>query len=89
MQILIFISVAIVSYYLMAILQTVMHRDFGHRNRIRNVFRAPSSGHHGVYNVNNLQTMKFIDLESHVLNCYGIPIVEFWIDSLMGTRRET
>lgn len=75
MEILIFIVVAVASYYLMSIVQTVLHRDFGHRNRIRKVFSAHSIGHHGEYNMNKLQTDEFVDLESHALNYYGIPIV--------------
>jgi len=75
METLIFLGVAVGSYYLMAIIQTVLHRDFGHRNRIRAVFSAHALGHHGQYNKHNLQTERFIDLESHALNYYGIPIV--------------
>jgi sterol desaturase/sphingolipid hydroxylase (fatty acid hydroxylase superfamily) len=74
---LIFLSVAIGSYYLMSIVQTVLHRDYGHRKRIKVVFDAHAIGHHGVYNPNNLQTEKFEDCESHALNYYGIPIVAF------------
>lgn len=90
MSILIFLAVAIASYYLMSIVQTVLHRDFGHRKRIQKVFSAHAIGHHGEYNMNNLQTETFVDLESHALNYYGIPIVVvvFWIDNLMGTRRD-
>ena len=75
MNILIFLSVAIGTYYLMSIVQTVLHRDFGHSNRIRKVFSAHVLGHHGQYHRNNLQTENFVDLESHALNYYGIPIV--------------
>ena len=75
MEIVIFLCVAVGSYYLMSIVQTVLHRDYGHRDRIRKVFFAHALGHHGEYNVNNLQTQTFVDLESHALNYYGIPIV--------------
>jgi sterol desaturase/sphingolipid hydroxylase (fatty acid hydroxylase superfamily) len=75
MDLLIFLAVAVGSYYLMSFLQTVLHRDFGHRKVILPVFKAHAIGHHGQYNPNNLQTEKFIDLESHALNYYGIPIV--------------
>jgi hypothetical protein len=74
MEILVLISVAVGSYYLMSIVQTVLHRDYGHRNRIRKVFRAHTIGHHRKYNVDNLQTTDYVDLESHALNYYGIPI---------------
>ena len=75
MSILIFLGVVVASYYLMSIVQTVLHKDFGHRSRIRKVFSAHAIGHHGEYNMNNLQTETFVDLESHALNYYGIPIV--------------
>jgi len=77
MDILIFVAVFVGSYYLMSIVQTVLHRDYGHRNKIKAVFDAHAIGHHGLYNPNNLQTDKFEDLESHALNYYGIPIVVF------------
>jgi len=77
MNALIFISVAIGSYYLMSIVQAVLHRDYGHKKRIRAVFDAHAIGHHGLYNKNNLQTEEFEDCESHALNYYGIPIVAF------------
>lgn len=73
-DVMIFSGVAVASYYLMSILQTVLHRDFGHRDRIRAVFSAHAHGHHGVYNRNNLKTEEFVDHESHALNYYGIPI---------------
>lgn len=75
MEILIFIGVAVASYYLMSIVQTVLHRDYGHRKRILAVFSAHAIGHHGQYNRDNLQTETFVDLESHALNYYGIPII--------------
>jgi sterol desaturase/sphingolipid hydroxylase (fatty acid hydroxylase superfamily) len=84
MSILIFVVVAIATYYLMSILQAVLHRDYGHRNRIRAVFKAHAIGHHGLYNPKALRTETFVDLESHALNYYGIPIVlvavlAYWI----------
>ncbi len=75
MEIVVFIAVLVATYYIMSIVQTVLHRDFGHRNRIRAVFSAHAIGHHGVYNRNNLRTDEFVDHESHALNYYGIPIV--------------
>jgi len=77
MEILLFIAVAVASYYLMSFLQTILHRDFGHRRRIQPVFEAHAIGHHGQYNGNQLRTERFIDLDSHALNYYGIPIVVF------------
>ncbi len=75
MNFLIFLSVTVGSYYLMSIVQTVLHRDYGHRKRIPAVFSAHAIGHHGIYNKDNLQTKHFEDCESHALNYYGIPIV--------------
>ena len=75
MDILIFIAVAVASYYVMSIVQTVLHRDFGHRNRIPAVFSAHAIGHHGQYPKEKLKTETFVDCESHALNYYGIPIV--------------
>jgi sterol desaturase/sphingolipid hydroxylase (fatty acid hydroxylase superfamily) len=75
MKILIFLSVAIVTYYLMSILQAVLHRSHGHKNRIRAVFRAHAIGHHGRYPPKRLQSTTFEALESHALYYYGIPVV--------------
>jgi sterol desaturase/sphingolipid hydroxylase (fatty acid hydroxylase superfamily) len=88
MDILIFLAVAIATYYVMSIVQTVLHRDFGHRRRIDAVFSAHAIGHHGLYNKNRLKTEKFEDCESHALNYYGIPIVviaalSFWLGGLL------
>ena len=77
MNILIFLAVAVASYYAMSILQTVLHRDYGHRKKIKAVFNAHAIGHHGLYNKDNLRTDKFEECESHALNYYGIPIVVF------------
>ncbi len=74
MKLWIFLSVAVGTYYLMSVLQTVLHRYYGHTNRIRKVYSAHALGHHGHYHRNNLQTENFVDLESHALNYYGIPI---------------
>jgi hypothetical protein len=74
-NILIFAGVAVASYYLMSIIQTVLHRDYGHRKRIRAVFEAHAIGHHGMYPPNQLQRDSFEDCDSHALNYYGIPIV--------------
>lgn len=75
MNILIFLSVAIATYYLMSIVQAVLHRDFGHRKRIRAVFIGHAIGHHGQYNRNNLRTESYVDLETNAVGYYGIPIV--------------
>jgi hypothetical protein len=75
MQALIFLSVAVTSYYLMCILQAVLHRTHGHRMRIRAVFEAHAIRHHAQYPANRLQSETFMELESHALYYYGIPIV--------------
>jgi hypothetical protein len=75
MQTLIFLGVAIASYYLMSILQTVLHRSHGHRRRIQAIFQAHAIRHHGQYPAHKLQTETFIELEAHALWYYGIPIV--------------
>lgn len=75
MSVLIFLSVAVLSYYLMSIVQAVLHRDYGHRKRIKAVFVAHAIGHHGQYPAHQLKSDEFVDLESHALNYYGIPIV--------------
>jgi sterol desaturase/sphingolipid hydroxylase (fatty acid hydroxylase superfamily) len=77
MQALIFINVAVGSYYLMSIVQTVLHRYCGHKQRIRAVFEAHAIRHHGQYPPTKLQTKTFVELESHALYYYGIPIVVF------------
>jgi sterol desaturase/sphingolipid hydroxylase (fatty acid hydroxylase superfamily) len=74
MNTLIFIAVAVCTYYLLSIVQAVLHREFGHRKRIRAVFRGHAIGHHGVYNRRNLRTEAFIHLESSAAGYYGIPI---------------
>lgn len=74
---LLFTGIAAVTYYLLSIVQTVLHKDYGHRKRIRAVFYAHAIGHHGAYPVDKLRTEKFIDCESHALNYYGIPIAAF------------
>ena len=88
MDILIFLAVVVATYYVMSIVQTVLHKDFGHRQRIEAVFSAHAIGHHGLYNKNRLKTEKFEDCESHALNYYGIPIVviaalTFWLGGLL------
>lgn len=42
---------------------------------IRAVFEAHAIRHHGQYPANNLQSETFVELESHALYYYGIPIV--------------
>ena len=73
MNLLICVGVAGVTYYLMSVLQAVLHRDFGHRRRIARVFEGHAVGHHGQYPAHRLQGKSYKDLEGHALNYYGIP----------------
>ncbi len=79
MQILIYALVAVGSYYLMSIIQTVLHRLYGHRNRISPIFEAHAIRHHGQYPPSRLQTKSYIELEAHALYYYGIPIAIFTV----------
>lgn len=77
MQVATFVCVIVGSYYLMSIVQTVLHRLYGHKKRIWTVFEAHAIRHHGQYPPNSLQSEPFVELESHALYYYGIPIVVF------------
>ena len=73
MTILLFVGVAAATYYLMSILQAILHREYGHRRRIAAVFEGHAIGHHGEYPPHRLQGPSYEDLEGHALNYYGIP----------------
>lgn len=73
MYALLFLGVAAGTYYLMSILQAVLHREYGHRRRIAAVFEGHAIGHHGQYPAHRLQGDTYEDLEGHALNYYGIP----------------
>lgn len=75
MQALLYSGIAIATYYLMSIVQALLHRSFGHRRRIRPIFEGHAIGHHGQYPARRLQSATFIQLESHAAGYYGIPIV--------------
>jgi sterol desaturase/sphingolipid hydroxylase (fatty acid hydroxylase superfamily) len=74
MQALLFILIVVVSYYLLSIVQAVLHRYYGHKQRIRAIFDAHAIRHHGQYPPRKLQTKTFIELEGHAAFYYGIPI---------------
>lgn len=65
----------IATYYFVAVIQTVFHKLYGHKNRINVIFRAHAKGHHGKYRPSNLLTDTWIDSEQHVMWYYSIPVV--------------
>jgi hypothetical protein len=75
MHALVFISIAAGSYYFLSIVQTVLHRYYGHKRRIQAVFEAHAIGHHGQYPANRLQSKTFLNTASNGAKYYGIPIV--------------
>lgn len=68
-----FTTSLILTYYAMAIVQTVLHRLFGHRNRIARIFRNHALGHHARYRKDALQADRYIDSETYVMFYYLIP----------------
>jgi hypothetical protein len=75
MNTLIFLMATIVTYYAMAIIQTLLHRAFGHRNRIRRIFVNHAMGHHAKYRNDALLSDRYIDSETYVMYYYAIPVV--------------
>lgn len=75
MNTLLFTAVVAGTYYLMSILQALLHREYGHRRRILAVFEGHAIGHHGKYPPQRLQDDTYEDLDGHALNYYGIPAV--------------
>ena len=73
MYTLIFLVSVILTYYAMAIVQTVLHKLFGHRNRIATIFRNHALGHHAKYSRDVLRTDRYIDSETYVMFYYLIP----------------
>lgn len=71
---LIFISF-VVTYYLVAIIQTVFHRLFGHKNRIQAIYKNHAIGHHSKYPPKDLISPDWRPSEHHVLWYYAIPLV--------------
>lgn len=81
MYTLIFLVSVILTYYAMAIVQTVLHKLFGHRNRINRIFRNHALGHHAKYSRDTLRTDRYIDSETYVMfyylvpaGCIGVPV---------------
>jgi len=69
------IAVFVGSYYYVAIIQTGLHRLFGHRNRIRAVFDAHARGHHAKYAPGRLLSDQWVASEVHVLWYYALVAV--------------
>lgn len=73
MYTLLFLTTVFLTYYAMAIVQTVLHKLFGHRNRIGRIFRNHALGHHAKYRKDELQTDRYIDSETYVMFYYLVP----------------
>lgn len=63
------------TYYGAAIVQTVLHRIFGHHDRITPVYETHAKGHHTKYPPQRLLTDAWVDSERHVMWYYAIPFV--------------
>src|SRR5688572_8079762 len=61
------------TYYFAAFIQTLLHRIFGHHDRIRPVYITHARGHHGKYPPSKLLTDVWLDSEQHVMWYYAIP----------------
>jgi hypothetical protein len=75
MNILLDLLVFLITYYFAAVVQTVMHRVFGHHNRITKIYEIHAKGHHGKYPPQRLLTEQWEDSEQHVMWYYAIPFV--------------
>ena len=65
----------VATYYFAAIVQTLLHRIFGHHDRIRAVYVTHAQGHHGKYPPQRLLSDEWLDSEQHVMWYYAIPFV--------------
>jgi hypothetical protein len=63
------------TYYFAAIIQTLLHRIFGHHDRIHSVYETHAKGHHGKYPPHRLVSDEWLDSERHVMWYYAIPFV--------------
>ena len=84
MIILKFILTIILTYYFAAVVQTTMHRAFGHHNRIQVIYETHSQGHHAKYPPQKLTSDQFEDAEQQVMWYYAFPFVPtgllvFWL----------
>jgi len=76
------------TYYFAAMVQTVFHRLFGHKNRIAAIFETHAKGHHRIYRVPKLLTDKYLDDEYSVMWYYAIPVLPVFILLLMFTSTQ-
>ena len=60
----------VVTYYFAAAVQTILHRLFGHHNRVRRVFEVHARGHHAKYPPERLISREWIESEQHVIWYY-------------------
>ena len=65
----------ILTYYFVALVQTVFHKLFGHKNRIKAIYETHALGHHDKYRPSKLLTDSWIDSERHVMWYYAIPTI--------------
>lgn len=63
------------TYYFAAFVQTILHRIFGHHDRIHRVYETHARGHHAQYPPQRLLTDTWVDSEQHVMWYYAIPFV--------------
>jgi len=74
LSILTFSSSLIFTYYLVAIIQTIFHRWFGHKKRIELIYHNHAIGHHSKYPPKDLISNRWRPSERHVLWYYAIPL---------------
>ena len=55
-----FLLSLILTYYFVAVVQTVFHRLFGHKNRISAIFETHAKGHHQIYRFPKLLTDTYL-----------------------------
>jgi Fatty acid hydroxylase superfamily len=75
LNILLFSTSLFFTYYLVAIIQTIFHRWFGHKKRIERIYHNHAIGHHSKYPPKDLISHQWRPSERHVLWYYAIPLV--------------
>lgn len=63
----------VVTYYLLAIVQTVSHRLFGHTKRVMAIYVEHTHGHHARYARSDLLRDDWVPSERHVLWYFAVP----------------
>lgn len=69
----------VTTYYVVAIIQTVFHRWFGHKKRIEAIYHNHAVGHHSKYPPKDLIAKIWRPSERHVLWYYAIPLLPILI----------